>query len=95
MRGQSFRFPHAVNIELARKALREAIEETPGMLLDPQPLVLVREIDSSWILIRAIYASRDYGSQYILADVFYGIALKKLAHYGLTLAKPQLEVAGR
>lgn len=95
LRGQSFRFPHSIDIELARKALREAIEETPGMLLDPKPLVLVRELDPSWILIRAIYASRDYGSQYILADVFYGIALKKLAQYGLTLAKPQLEVAGR
>ncbi len=93
LRGQLFRFPHTADLSLVHRVLHESMRATPGLLLEPAPLVLVMGTAPAWVEVKAIYACSDYGSQYILADRFYRVALDRLAHAKLPLASEKLEVS--
>jgi hypothetical protein len=54
--------------------------------------VIVTETTDSWVLLKAIYAITDYGSQYVIADRFYASALDELAKSGIVLAKNRLQL---
>lgn len=92
LRGQYFRLPLNTNLAVAKNALLSAMKSTPGLLLEPAPLVLVNETTPSWILVKAIYACNDYGNQYILADRFYEVALATLAKEGIVLANDKMQI---
>lgn len=92
LRGQLFRIPLTADIPAAKRALMESIRATPGMVLEPEPLVFVTETTSSWITLKAIYACTDYGNQYVLADRFFDVALEHLRKSGITLAQERLVV---
>jgi len=91
-RGYYFRIPFESSIETARAALLKAISTIPEACATPAPLVIVTETTDSWVLLKAIYAITDYGSQYVIADRFYASALDELAKSGIVLAKNRLQL---
>lgn len=95
VRSYLFRFPLNAPVEVAKAALREAAERTPGIVDQPAPLPLIVETTESWVAIKVITFLSNFGAQFVIGDAFHTLALQLLAERGLVLANAQLQLVGR
>lgn len=91
-RGYFFRIPFTSSVEKAKSTLLQAIKDTPDILSNPPPLVMITDVTESWVMLKAVYALRTYGSQYTVADNFYSNALKRLEQEKIPLASSRLSI---
>ena len=89
---QVFRFTLDTDIDLAKKALLEGLEDFKEVLQSPAPNVLVTETNESWITMKAFYSIQDYGLRYRIGDAIIAKILScirvhklKLAHQTFTI----------
>lgn len=92
LRSHVFRLEHGADVERAKLVLLDVVRETRGALIFPQPLVLVTDVNESWIALKTIYATTQYGSQFLIADQFYSLAIIRLRAAGFSLATQKLSV---
>ena len=87
-----FRVPLTASVEGAKRALLEAAKQTPGVLVEPAPTVLLVDTTESWLSLKAICFVSDYGTQFTVGDAFQTRALRLLGERGIVLATTQLRV---
>ncbi len=89
---QTFRFRFDVSTEVAKMALLEGLQNTPGILNDPAPRTLITEITDSWITIKIFYSLKDYGMRYRTGDEVITNILARIRHHGLSMAHPTMQL---
>lgn len=92
IRSHVFRLPYGAQIDMAKVVLLSSASAVPGILRNPPPTVVIRDITESWIVLRISYSIADYASQYGIADKFMTRALADLAEAGIELAGPRIVV---
>jgi len=92
LKNQIFRFPYNTNIPLVKKILVESIQDIKGLSRYSEPTVLVSEITESWVSVKLVYALKDFGDQFRIADEVLMICLERLQQEGVFLAGPRILV---
>ncbi len=91
-RGYYFRFPFDTDLEMAQAILIECTRGIPEILSSPPPIAIVLETSESWVLVKVVYALKDFGKQYLVADKYHLAALRLLKERGIKLASNRLMV---
>ncbi|MBX3263742.1 MAG: mechanosensitive ion channel family protein [Labilithrix sp.] len=92
VRGHVFRVPLDADVELVKRLLVQAAQETEGVVAEPRPLPLLIETTESWIAFKMVNFVTDYGAQFTIGDAFQTRALELLAANGVRLAAPRLQL---
>ena len=90
---QTFRFPHDVSIEMAKKAIQEGISEVEGIMTEPPIRILIVETEPSWIAIKVFYSIVDFSSRYRTGDKIITKILSSIHKNGLKIQSPKIEVS--
>ena len=95
VRGYVFRLPLDVDVAKARDALTRAALETDGIVHQPAPVALIIETTESWLVMKLIAFTTDFGNQFTIGDAVQRRALELLAEQGIALASARLTITGR
>lgn len=87
-----FRVPFGTDIDRAKAALVVAAHEVPGILRNPEPVVITSETTESWIALKVIYSIADYGLQFGIADRYLKKAIEALRENEIPLATTRIAV---
>lgn len=94
-RGYYFRVPYEASLDLVKKTLQKALTQIEDILTRPAPLIVVTEASDSWVMLKVVYAIKDYGQQYVIADKFFEVALSELQKQGVKLAPKKIQIESR
>lgn len=92
IRSQNFRLKYDTPIPLARQCLLESLKEIKGVRNWPEPVVIISEMNDSWINFKLAYYIESFGSQYMIADSVIEAALASLKANSITPAPTRIEV---
>lgn len=91
-RSLTFKVTHGQKPETVKNILLSSLEGIPEILKNPKPMVLISDLNESWIQLRLVYCILDYGHQYEIADQVFLRGLEKLSNAGIGIAAQRIEV---
>lgn len=92
LRSQVFKLPYGTDIEKARGILTSSLSDLHAVRKWPEPIVLINELNESWVTLKLVYYIDSYGSQFTILDKVSEICLSKLAENKIELAPNRIEV---
>jgi small-conductance mechanosensitive channel len=91
-RNQTFYIPHSADFIRVKDLIYQSSLATPGVLTDPEPVVLTVDNNPSWIVFKVFYSIDDFARQYRIGDQLFSNCIHELNRAGVPLAKPTLEL---
>ncbi|MCM0604871.1 MAG: mechanosensitive ion channel family protein [Xanthomonadaceae bacterium] len=88
----TFKLTHGQNPEKIKTILLSVLGEIPEILKTPKPLVLLSDLNESWLQFRVAYCILDYGHQFDTADSVFSTAHTRLKAAGVSIAAQRIEV---
>ncbi len=92
VRSHLFRLPFGSDFDRAKQLMVQCATQIPGVLSNPQPIVMVADTTDSWVLVRLSFFIEDYGRQFRIADQLIPMVLTALSSEGILLASNRLSV---
>lgn len=92
LRGHTVRLDVDVDLDRILPLLGNSPLASPYVCLEPKPFAYLREIKESWLEIRVVYYTKDYGMQFLIGDAVQRNILRVLQTHRVPLAKTKLEV---
>lgn len=93
LKNQVFRFSYDVNIQEVKNMLVGAVRDLKGLSRYSEPIVLVSEVNESWVSLKLVYALKDFGDQFRIADEVLMTCLEVLRKEQVPLAGPRIFVS--
>lgn len=91
-RNQTFRLPYDVNQKVAREAIMNSLQNIPGIILKPEPIIIISDHTDSWLLFKVVYCINSYGSQYIVGDKVICNVLENFKKVGIQVQITKIEI---
>lgn len=92
LKSQLFRIPYTAPIPKIRSILINSIKDISGLSRYSEPAVILVEAAESWITVKLVYALKDFGDQFKIADEVLERAIHALNKEGISLASPRIRV---
>ncbi len=92
IKAQVFRISYKENLDHIKNLLIIALQNVNSIKKKPAPVVVVGEMQESWITVKVAYFFVDFGLQNIIADEVIRVCLKTFKDNNIEVAKPQLEI---
>lgn len=88
IRGQMFRLPYGVDLDLAQKCLLESIRKINEIRTFPEPSCVVTENHESWLGLKISYYIDNYGAQFNVGHQVLSRGLTALRENGIQPTPP-------
>lgn len=92
IRSQSFRISYGEDIEKIKNILKDCVHKIPAIKNNPQPIVVVTEMNESCLIVKLVYFIDNYGSHFVIGDEVINACLKSLANANIKIATQVLEI---
>lgn len=89
---QSFRFSYDIEIEKAKKAIRDGINQVEGIMQDPPVRILIVDNHPSYLEIKVFYSLVDFSLRYRKGDEIITKILESIKKNNLKIQSPTIEV---
>lgn len=93
IRSQLFRVRYGTDLTLAKQCLLESLKGIKTIRSWPEPVVLITEMNESWIGLKLVYFIENFGSQFGIGDSVIESALQFLKANNIEPAPSRLEVS--
>lgn len=92
IRSLTFRVRYGTDTALAKQCLLESLKDIKAVRSWPEPVVLITELNDSWMALKLVYYIENFGSQYSIADQVAESALRFLKANEIEPAPNRLEI---
>ena len=92
LRSQLFRIPYSAPMNQVKAVLASSIKDVKGLSRFTDPAVIMIEAAESWITVKLVYALKDFGDQFRIADEVLERGIQALHKEGIFLACPQIKI---
>lgn len=89
---QTFRIDFHQDIGLARQTLHDVVAQTPGVMQEPGPRVLLIETTESWIVMKVFYSVNDFSMKYRVADAIIENVISSFFKNKINLASSKISL---
>ncbi len=89
---QSFRFSYDIDIDHAKRAIREGIALVEGIMQDPPVRILIVENNPSFLEIKVFYSLVDFSLRYRKGDEIITKILESIKKNNLKIQSPTIEI---
>jgi small-conductance mechanosensitive channel len=89
---QAFRFSYEVDIEKAKKVIRDGVLSIEGIMTDPPIRILIVDTNPSYLEIKVFYSLVDFSTRYRKGDEIITRILQSIKANGLKVQVPKIEI---
>lgn len=89
---QAFRFSYDVDIEKAKKAIRDGVLSVEGIMTDPPIRILIVDTNPSYLEIKVFYSLIDFSLRYRKGDEIISKILDSIHRNGLNIQSPRIDI---
>jgi len=93
LKSQVFRIPYGASTSKVRTLLINSIKDVSGLSRYSEPAVILVEAGESWMAFKLVYALKDFGDQFRIADEVLERAIQALKKEGISLAGPRIQIS--
>jgi small-conductance mechanosensitive channel len=94
IRSQMFRVRYGTDLQVAKAALLAGLKDVKVIRSWPEPLVLITEMNESWVGLKLVYFIENFGSQFTIGDQVIEAALQSLLAKGIEPAPQRMDLHG-
>jgi len=92
IRSQMFRVRYGTDLQVAKQALLAGLKDVKVIRSWPEPLVIITEMNESWVGLKLVYFIENFGSQFTIGDHVIEAALQSLMASGIEPAPQRMDL---